>query len=93
MTDAEVCRLHGWGPGTILSGMVEEDLDLPDEVSDVLEPLVGLLVMRITAIGEESVMGRPLTINGDTVDDGECLLQIDGTDWEEVLPSSLRFLN
>ena len=84
MTDAELCRRNGWTPGTILTGFVNEDIDVPPELAEVITPMNGVLVLRITAIGEEEVLSRPLMLNGELMEEGECLFQLDGTAWEEV---------
>lgn len=86
MTDAELCRRNGWAPGTMIAAMVDENLELPEELQDVLPAFVGLLVLRITAIGEDDVLSRPLMLNGDALEEEECMFKLTGYEWQEVAP-------
>ena len=86
MTDAELCRRNGWMPGTIITAMVDEDMDLPEELQDVIPAFVGILVLRITAIGEDDVMSRPIMLNGAPLEEEECMFKLTSYDWQEIAP-------
>ena len=60
-----------------------------DELAEVITPMNGVLVLRITAIGDEEVLSRPLMLNGELMEEGECLFQLEGYVWEEVGPGGL----
>jgi hypothetical protein len=48
ISDAELCRIFGWGPGTRLQG---------DEG-------YGMTVIEITAVGEEMILAKMISHNG-----------------------------
>lgn len=65
---AWVCREQGWKIGTCLHG---------DEGH-------GVTVIRITAIGENAILARPLLHDDQPVDEDEGMWVLDGRDWKRV---------
>lgn len=69
-TDAELVRLKGWGVGTWLVG---------DEG-------YGPTVIKITAVGEDSILARQVTHNGAPVNEREGSWTLRFRDWTETEP-------
>lgn len=71
LNPAEVCRRNGWGVGTHLAG---------DEG-------YGVTIIRITAVGERSILARPVSHDGKPVEahrDYESSWVLWCRDWTEV---------
>lgn len=68
MTSAEKCRVNGWGPGTLIVG---------DEG-------YGPTVIRITAVGDDSILARPISHNGKQLTSFEGPWTLDLRDWKLV---------
>ena len=68
MTCAEKCRANGWGPGTLLVG---------DEGH-------GPTIIKLTAIGEHSILARTVSHNGKAVRASEAPWTLDARDWKET---------
>ena len=68
MTDADLCRSRGWGPGTRLVG---------DEG-------YGPTVIEITAIGERCLLAKLISHNGIPDPCWESLWTLTCRDWREV---------
>ena len=66
LASAEICRAQGWTVGTILEGWDLNNLD----------------VLRITAIGEELVLGKWLYT--DVSESTERLISLNFRDWHKV---------
>ena len=70
ITDAEMCRIFGWGPGTRLQG---------DEG-------YGMTVIEITAVGEEKILAKTLSHDGVPSTRGESSWTLKCREWVEVKP-------
>ena len=68
MTDADLCRSHGWGPGTRLVG---------DEG-------YGPTVIEITAVGEKWILAKTLSHRGEQVDPDEGFWTLSCRKWKKV---------
>ena len=65
-TEAETCRLNGWSAGTVLVG--DEGFG-PEKI-------------RITALGEESILARTIeTVKGEAVERSEGLWTLSLREW------------
>ncbi len=71
LSNADLCRYYGWGPGTCLVG---------DEG-------YGPSVIRITAVGEKAILARRIKQNGEETRDCEGFWTLDCRDWQPVTPS------
>ena len=69
-TGAETCRLNGWTAGTHLVG---------DEGC-------GPTVIRLTAIGEDAILARAVSHNGQPTDRRETTWTLDCREWQEWEP-------
>lgn len=67
-TDAETCRLNGWGVGTVLAG---------DEGYGVSE-------IVLTAIGEDNILARKISHAGESVDETEHSWTLIAREWNKV---------
>lgn len=67
-TAAQKCRDNGWGPGTLLAG---------DEG-------YGETVIRVTAVGEDSILARAISHRGEPTKRRESLWTLSCRDWREV---------
>jgi hypothetical protein len=67
-SDADVARENGWTPGTLLVG---------DEG-------YGPTVIKITAVGEEHVLAKPISHNGKATPYGENIWTLSYRDWERI---------
>jgi len=68
MTDADLCRSRGWGPGTRLVG---------DEG-------FGPTMIKLTAVGEKRILAKILSHGGQQVDADESLWTLSCRVWREV---------
>lgn len=76
LTDACICRANGWGPGTLLQGELND--------ADEEPPLVGITVLKITAVGGEEILARAISIDGQLIQSEETRFSLDGVEWIEV---------
>jgi hypothetical protein len=68
MTDADLCRSRGWGPGTRLVG---------DEG-------YGPTVIEITAVGERILLAKLISHDGDSTGENEASWTLSCREWKEV---------
>ncbi len=68
MTDADLCRSRGWGPGTRLVG----------------NEGYGPTVIEITYVGEKLILAREVSHNGKPDVCDEALWTLSCRDWREV---------
>ena len=66
--DADRCRENGWKVGTHLEGSEG----------------YGTTVIRLTAIGEECVLARPILHDGEPIESDEGVWVLDCREWIEV---------
>ena len=76
LTDARLCIENGLTAGTLLQS----------ELSDADEDptLVGVAVLKITAVGEEEILARVVSLNGELVVTEETRWCLSGAEWLEV---------
>lgn len=67
-SDAALCRINGWTPGTILEG---------DEGH-------GTTRILLTAIGEERILARQISHNGVPTEESETKWTLKCRDWHKV---------
>ncbi|MDK9702501.1 MAG: hypothetical protein OEL20_05125 [Sulfuritalea sp.] len=70
-SDAEICRANGWSAGTLLTG----------------DAGAGETVIRITAVGEASILAREVRRNGkpsSEIAGRETAWKLSGRDWREI---------
>ena len=67
---ADVCRANGWRPGTVLEG---------DEGH-------GPTVIVVTAVGEQRLLARAVSHDGEPVDGSEMAWTLHCREWREVTP-------
>jgi len=69
LSDAELCRANGWGPGTRLVG----------------DQGYGPTVIEITAVGERYILAKTISFRGNPMDSGEGLWTLECRDWQPEL--------
>lgn len=75
-SSAEICRQNSWVPGTLLEGPAVSD-DGQHQVT---------VQIRITAVGERSILARPYAIGGVVLHNAadEAIYDLHSRDWEAV---------
>jgi len=72
MSDADTCRAHGWGVGTVLRG------------TEWGEGWSHTTTIRLTAIGERSILAVAVEEDGKTLSSPETIWTLSERDWQEV---------
>jgi hypothetical protein len=68
LTDAEMCRANGWEPGVILEGSEG----------------YGRTRIMITAVGEDAILAKAISHDGDPVDRHEGVWTLRHREWRKV---------
>jgi len=77
-TDAQICRDNNWRPGTHLAGNEGYGVTIINEG-------YGVTIIKITAIGEDGVLARPVSQDGLPIDASEAKWTLRYRVWEPIV--------